>query len=271
MSEQHLSDNPWLEAATAWEIARSLAERHGYNSETIKDYTSAQAACRERAQTQSDLDALPMLTYAPYAGRIDLRDPAPTMIDIRDIARVLSRKFRFNGVSKLSVGAHSLIAEELSAGSGHDHAKRLQHLLHDGSEAYLTDLIRPIKRQLPAYRAIEAQWESAIFRRFGALDGNDYAPIDNILLAVEIAHQFGDRPDEWTCVPIEDKAIFARMDFYLAIEPEGIETLFVERYAHLANELRVTAAVDRAREHNYWLDRKRIDDGDPNPNSEVQA
>ncbi len=44
---------------------------------------------------------------------------------------------------------------------------RLQALLHDASEAYLGDVVRPLKRLMPNYRGLEAKVLSVIMARFG--------------------------------------------------------------------------------------------------------
>ncbi len=40
-------------------------------------------------------------------------------------------------------------------------------LLHDASESYISDLTRPVKRNLPEYAAIGAKLQSIIYDRFG--------------------------------------------------------------------------------------------------------
>ena len=90
----------------------------------------------------------------------------PEDIDIQDIAQGLSNICRYNGQCKrfYSVAEHcfhvaSLVPEKL----------RLAALLHDASEAYLSDLSTFVKhsRPLAGYRRIEKHVEGIIERTFG--------------------------------------------------------------------------------------------------------
>jgi uncharacterized protein len=75
--------------------------------------------------------------------RVHIASPLPDEIDIEDIAHGLSHACRFAGHVQnfYSVAQHSLLVSELV-----DDRHALWGLLHDGSEAYLHDLTRPLKR-----------------------------------------------------------------------------------------------------------------------------
>lgn len=92
-------------------------------------------------------------------------DPRPDEIHIEDIAAALSRICRFGGHCRAfySVAQHSVLVSEHS-GPGDE----LWGLLHDASEAYLGDLIRPLKRQecMSSWRKAEAAVMSAVRVRF---------------------------------------------------------------------------------------------------------
>jgi hypothetical protein len=99
------------------------------------------------------------------------RDPkslAPTsdVIAIEDIAHHLALLNRFGGATRLaySVAQHSVLVSYRC-----DAPDALHGLLHDGSEAYLGDLITPMKQLglMRAYRVIEAQLQAVIYGRFG--------------------------------------------------------------------------------------------------------
>lgn len=89
----------------------------------------------------------------------------PDQIRIRDIARGLSTKFRYNGhtIVPYTVAEHSVIVSLYVAP---EFAR--QALLHDATEAYLGDMIRPIKYRpvMKGYREAEARLERVIFERF---------------------------------------------------------------------------------------------------------
>lgn len=79
-------------------------------------------------------------------------DPRPEEVCLEDIAHSLSHMARFNGHTKrfYSVAQHSI---HLSAWVAEKHA--LHALLHDAAEAYVGDIIRPVKHALPEFDAIE--------------------------------------------------------------------------------------------------------------------
>lgn len=94
-------------------------------------------------------------------------DPDPAEIDIVDIAHALSMQCRFGGHCRrfYSVAEHSVLLSSAVRPKDQRWA-----LMHDAAEAYLVDLPRPVKRQMPAYRAMEDAILRAIAVRFG-LDG----------------------------------------------------------------------------------------------------
>lgn len=96
--------------------------------------------------------------------------PTVDMVCIEDIARSLSNQCRFNGHVRefYSVAQHSVYVSN----AVHD-GLAIPALLHDAAEAYLGDLIRPIKRHTKAgreFEALEAVWQEVIEYNFH-LDG----------------------------------------------------------------------------------------------------
>lgn len=95
--------------------------------------------------------------------RVHVLTPRPGDIDIEDIAHALAHVCRFGGhtLRFYSVAEHSILVSRLVPPEC-----ALQGLLHDASEAYLGDVIRPLKNQLRVYKDIEARWEAAIAEHF---------------------------------------------------------------------------------------------------------
>jgi uncharacterized protein len=123
-------------------------------------------------------------------------DPQPDEIDIGDIAHALSHQCRFTGHTRVfySIAEHSLnvaaiLPDEL----------KLAGLLHDASEAYLSDISRPIKQTLPDYRELEYRIEAAIASKFGTLiRDQSVKDADLLTLKRECVHFFGvDRAREY--------------------------------------------------------------------------
>lgn len=99
-----------------------------------------------------------------HGHKIDFFNPDADQIDIRDIAHALAVTPRFSGhTARLyPVAAHSCMVAALS-----DPEYRLQGLLHDATEAYLTDMPTPFKRAMPQYGEAEDRIWTAITIKFG--------------------------------------------------------------------------------------------------------
>lgn len=100
-----------------------------------------------------------------YSGKkFEFLNPAPDTIAIIDIAHSLSMICRFNGntTSHYSVAEHSLWVE-----SKVSEPFKKQALMHDASEAYIADLVRPIKKVLPGYNELEEVIMRAIASKYG--------------------------------------------------------------------------------------------------------
>ena len=99
-----------------------------------------------------------------YTGKnLDLLNPDPKEIDIKDIAHHLAKLDRYNGAGHytFSVGHHSLLVSDALPKE-----YKLHGLLHDATEAYLGDVVSPLKQLLPEYRKIEQGVMNAICTKF---------------------------------------------------------------------------------------------------------
>lgn len=96
-------------------------------------------------------------------------DPNPSDIKIEDIAHALSYICRGNGQVKsfYSVGQHCINAAKEASVRDLSERVILACLLHDASEAYMSDFIRPIKELMPTYREAENRLLDVIYERFG--------------------------------------------------------------------------------------------------------
>ena len=94
--------------------------------------------------------------------------PKVELIDIEDIAHALAMLCRANGHFKTfySVCQHSINCMREAAARGYSNKVQLGCLLHDASEAYLSDVTRPVKAELPQYKLIEEPLQETIWRKF---------------------------------------------------------------------------------------------------------
>ena len=110
-----------------------------------------------------------MPTITTYSGiRMNPVEPRAEDIDIKDIAHALSLVCRGGGhvTQFYSVAQHCLVCAEEAKARGCSIRVQLGALLHDGSEAYMSDLVRPVKEQIPQYRIIENRLIDTIWDAF---------------------------------------------------------------------------------------------------------
>ena len=95
-------------------------------------------------------------------------NPESELIDIFDIAHALSMLCRANGHfrSFYSVGRHCINCAMEAKAKGYSERVQLACLLHDASEAYLSDVTRPVKHELPKYLEIEKPLQNAIWQKY---------------------------------------------------------------------------------------------------------
>lgn len=96
---------------------------------------------------------------------INIFNPNPEHFLIEDIAHGLSMMPRFGGHIPVwySVADHSIACCYYT----NKRQERFELLMHDASEAYLMDIVSPIKRLLGNYKDIEDKFMNIISNKFG--------------------------------------------------------------------------------------------------------
>ena len=147
---------------------------------------------------------------------------------IEDIAHALSNICRFTGHCRhfYSVAQHSVILSRLVP----THLEKAA-LLHDASEAYLTDIARPIKA-LPSfagYKIMEANTQTAICKAFGipVLEAPVLKDFDTLLLRNE-AKCLGLLTEEWDHYNLRDLGLEIN-----PLNPEQAEVRFLDAWREL--------------------------------------
>lgn len=156
-----------------------------------------------------------------YTGlQFDVANPQPEMVCIEDIAHALSCIPRFGGhtLRFYSVAQHSVHVSRLVP----EHQAKIG-LLHDAAEAYMLDMMTPIKSQLPDYQALYNRVEDAVFRRFGIVALTPAVKrADLVALATEKRDLM--RPTDWWSVDCEPD--LKRIE---PMDPEEAEDEFLTR------------------------------------------
>lgn len=161
-------------------------------------------------------------------------DPRPDEVHIDDIAHALSLVNRFGGQTRAaySVAQHSVLVSRICPAED-----ALAGLLHDATEAYIGDIIRPLKRtgRLDGYLAIEERLGAAIAARFGipAAMSEPVRRADNILLVTEARDLFDHLDPEWESKLADLPRLPARITPW---EPDEAERTFLEAFVMLAGE-----------------------------------
>ena len=123
-------------------------------------------------------------------------------ICIEDIAHALSLMCRGGGHLKYfySVAQHSLNCAAEAKARGWSGKLQLACLLHDASEAYISDIIRPVKANLTGYLEIESRIMEKILEKFNLSDLTEeerrmWKQIDDEMLYYELKNLMSGEED----------------------------------------------------------------------------
>lgn len=121
-------------------------------------------------------------------------------ICLEDISHALSLLCRGGGHVKYfySVAQHAINCMHEAKARNYPLKIQLACLLHDASEAYLSDIIRPVKMHLPEYYQIETMIMAKIFSKFklANLDEKEnsmWQQIDDDILQYELKYLINDK------------------------------------------------------------------------------
>lgn len=182
-----------------------------------------------------------MATYRKPKGFVTPLELAPDDIDIQDIQHALSNICRFNGHCRefYSVAQHSVHVSELLARNGYGVPCQLVGLLHDASEAYLGDIIRPLKKtgHFESYLDIELDISRKVMNKFLPPAWNWLSfsgPVewaDNDLLTSEAIQLFNIQPKDWGKESPDDYFLIK------PVNPTDAKLLFEDRFHELVSVL----------------------------------
>ena len=175
-----------------------------------------------------------------YTGKqIDVLNMTQDDISIEDIAHSLALQCRFNGHCKrfYSIAQHSVYAATIPL-DAISAELRLFNLLHDAAEAYLGDLIRPIKIVVPQFQELEDVISRLVYLKFcgrtPTYDEHQWIKeVDSRLLTTEARTLMftGGFGSNWIAQDMD-------IPFSLAIipwPPEAAERVFLSVFGELCN------------------------------------
>ncbi len=163
-----------------------------------------------------------MTYYAPiqtvHGHSIDPMNILPTDINIHDIAHALSMQCRYNGHLRrfYSVAEHCVLVSQMVPKKD-----QLWGLLHDAAEAYIGDIITPVKVKLNDYIDMEEAIMAQIAAKYGLCADmpESVHKADKYLLTLEC---------EW-----RDAGCPSDLHGIRGLNPSAAETLFINTFRGL--------------------------------------
>lgn len=133
---------------------------------------------------------------------VDLAKPDPATIDIQSIAAALSKICRYGGHCPrfYSVAEHCVLATNLAVIDGCSLREQQAVFLHDAAEAYVGDVVKPLKLLLSEYSTIEDRVEFAIENAFVVNFIRNHDTIkryDRMMLKAEKEAMWPDDREQW--------------------------------------------------------------------------
>ncbi len=172
-------------------------------------------------------------------------DPEVRDIDIEDIAHSLSMQCRFTGhvVKFYSVAEHSFLVSRIAEQfggvlNGDPNMLGLWGLLHDASEAYLSDVAHPIKHdpEFKKYRAAEKKLQAVIARKF-------HLPVQEPAIVHRVDRYMGELESRMlrdTKGLVEDLKFpeWLKPESFVCMEPRKAEEVFIIRFLKLQERIK---------------------------------
>ena len=155
-------------------------------------------------------------------------DPRAEEVSIRDIAHALSNICRYGGHCRefYSVAQHSVLVSAQFRTRG----TMLLALLHDAAEAYIGDMVRPLKLHQPAFRKVEHNIMATIYKALDVcppsnIEHEAIKSADNVLLVTEARDLL--RDSSWIA-NFSERPLRQKIE---PLSPGAAEVLFLNYYA----------------------------------------
>jgi len=174
--------------------------------------------------------------------------PEEADIELEDIAHSLSHICRFGGHTKVfrSVADHGIcVANHLMRSKDTTPNTRLWGLIHDASEAYIGDIVTPLKRQLTGIKELERKIQLRIMERFSLvpddIDEEAVKHADTVMLVSEAFQFFDEKPlHNWTeqfdVEPVD-------YDLFHSADHKAAKRAFLEAYVTIQKQRGVRCSL----------------------------
>lgn len=169
--------------------------------------------------------------------RFHVLDPDPDDVLIEDIAHALSMLARANGhfPKFFSVAQHSIQCAREAIARGYIPSLCMACLLHDASEAYLSDVARPAKQMMTMYLQVEEQLQNCVYTKFvGRIPRGEEAVlignIDDACLYYEFEHFMDERL-------FPGKPVMLSHPEFIVQDMKEVEEEFLELYRELLQRM----------------------------------
>jgi uncharacterized protein len=173
----------------------------------------------------------------PSGNLFNVFDPEPDDFRIDDIAHKLAAMPRFGGACDpwYSIAQHSVYASYMVKPP-----KRKAALLHDGTEAYILDFVRPIKVAFPGYINLEDRLACKLALSFGlpvnAFEDPDIKLVDDRLMALEATVMIRNPQTVYAWVGVPDGSLYDVDPNFRGWAPKEAKAMFLQRFHELRLE-----------------------------------
>lgn len=136
-------------------------------------------------------------------GYLNLEDPKPEQFTLIDIAKGLSNICRFGGQigQFYSVAQHCLTCYDVAKADGCSFDECVAVLMHDAAEAFVGDMVKPLKELITGFVRVEDRVAECIEAKFGidfAMHKDLIREIDHAILIAERRSLFSADKVIWT-------------------------------------------------------------------------
>jgi hypothetical protein len=134
-------------------------------------------------------------------------NPKAEDVDIIDIAHSLSNQCRYGGHTNIhySVATHCCVLSDYMRRRSSSRRDALIALMHDAGEAYLSDIVRPIKHRVTQLKEVEAAIDRVVFEAFSlpAVLPQWLKLIDSQIINDERSVVMSDSGNDWSTSALE--------------------------------------------------------------------